>query len=268
VALAGDSLVIASWPARITVLGPDLSLVSTFSLEDYAFRVHWLSGTTFLAELVYPSVVEYQGEGGLIRHPLSVARFDRQGRLLDTLLVTAGYEELMQRREGGISAVRTLFGKQATVGVGHALLVTGSAESMELPVHDDEGALRRILRVPGYPLGLTPDEVAAEQAAWVGPDPSPRARALVGSLPVPSSRPAYTELLVDSEGCIWAGSFQGLANLEDPRAWEVFSAEGQWLGTRRTPTRFAPFQIGPDHVLGRALDHWDAETVQVLRLRR
>jgi hypothetical protein len=48
----------------------------------------------------------------------------------------------------------------------------------------------------------------------------------------------------------------------------VFSAEGRWFGSVRTPPRFDVFEIGDDAVLGLRRTEFDVERVQVLRLER
>ena len=88
------------------------------------------------------------------------------------------------------------------------------------------------------------------------------------SLPDPETRPAYSDLLVDSEAYVWAAEFHGRAETELPTDWEVFSPEGEWMGTVQLPARFTVFEVGRDYVLGRRLDELDVERVQLLRLFR
>jgi len=67
---------------------------------------------------------------------------------------------------------------------------------------------------------------------------------------------------------VWAGEFHGLAEVERPTTWEVFSPEGVWLGPVRMPARFTLLDIGSDFVLGVFRDGLDVQHVQVLRLHR
>ncbi|MEJ2239140.1 MAG: hypothetical protein P8X82_12650, partial [Gemmatimonadales bacterium] len=105
----------------------------------------------------------------------------------------------------------------------------------------------------------------------LGDDPSPRRRAYVDDLLVPDKKPAYSELLVDARGCVWAAEHVGELTgwlAMDPRKWEVFSADGEWLGSVLSPRRFTVFEIGDDYVLGVFRDDVDVEHVQLLRLHR
>ncbi len=91
------------------------------------------------------------------------------------------------------------------------------------------------------------------------------------ALPAPKTRPACSDLLVDSEGAVWLGAFeQGRTQLLRPSEgeWRVFGAEGAWLGSVRFPARFTVYEIGRDYVLGRRYDDQDVEHVQVLELSR
>jgi len=268
-AFSGDSIAVYSWPTRLTVLGPDLSFARTVSLGDFAWDLRVLQGG-FLATLAYPSVLEYEGESRLIREPVPVVRFSFDGRLMDTVAIAPGGEEFMYFMEERHGGMKPLFGKQTAVGVGGSGIVIGGGDRMAFSLVDESGTLLREVRVEDYPLAVSAAEVQAERDAFFSSDRPPPAwvRELVAMLPAPETRPAYTELLVDSEGCVWAGAYQSMVTLDQPRRWEVFDPDGAWLGTLETPARFAVFEIGRDYVLGRRSDELDVEHVQVLRLTR
>lgn len=265
--LAGDSLAVFSWPTRVSILAPDFSLARTFSLGDFAWGLQTLDGQ-LLAELAYPSVYEYEGESRLIRVPVPVVRFSMDGVLIDTIALTEGYEEFMVVDEDGASGVRPLFGKDAAVAARGATVVVGSGDRMEFEVLDEDGSLNMIVRVDGYPLEVSDEEVEAERAALLGPESPAFWREIVSMLPAPDSRPAYGDLLIDSDGYFWAGEFQSRRTLDQPRRWEVFEPEGRWLGSLQTPARFTVFEIGSEYILGRIYDALDVEHVQVLDLHR
>jgi hypothetical protein len=268
-AFSGDSLVVYSWPTRLTVLGRDLAFARTVSLGDNAQELH-LVEDGFLATLIYPSVLEYEGESRLIREPVPVVRFSFDGTLIDTVAIAPGYEEFMVVREEHGGGMRPLFGKRTAVAAGRSTFVVGGGDRMAFSERDLTGRLLRETRVEGYPLGVSSAEVQAERDAYLGTDRPPPAwyREIVAMLPAPETRPAYTELGVDSEGCIWAGTYQSRVTLDQPRTWEVFDPDGAWLGTLETPARFTAFEIGKDYVLGVRYVEFDVEHVQLLRLQR
>ncbi len=110
-----------------------------------------------------------------------------------------------------------------------------------------------------------------ERDGRLGPNPPPRRREAFSRLPVPDSKPAYTRILVDSEGCIWAEEYRHVwlsLRSNRPRSWNVFGPQGEWLGSVRLPAPFAVFEIGADYILGVSRDDSDVEHVQLLRLNR
>ncbi|NJD19447.1 MAG: hypothetical protein FIA95_09235 [Gemmatimonadetes bacterium] len=277
-ALAGDSVAVYSWPTRLTVLGPDLSFARTVSLGDYAQDLHLLPAG-FLATLTYPSVLEYEGESRLIREPVPLVRFSFDGRLVDTVTMAPGYEEFMVVREEHGGGMRPLFGKSTSVGVGRPdnataagrpSIVVGGGDRMAVSQFDEAGTLLREIRVEGYPLAVSAAEVQAERDARIPPEPPTPDwyREIVAMLPAPGTRPANPALLVDSEGCVWAGAYLSAVTMDEPRTWEVFDPAGAWLGTLSTPARYTVFEIGKDYVLGVRRDDLDVEHVELLRLNR
>jgi hypothetical protein len=61
----------------------------------------------------------------------------------------------------------------------------------------------------------------------------------------------HDELLGGSPGDVAAGR------------WSVFTPEGRWLGTARTPAGLRVTEIGADYVLGVAVDSLDVESVRL-----
>lgn len=84
-------------------------------------------------------------------------------------------------------------------------------------------------------MAVSAAEVQAERDAYLGTDPPPFLREMVAMLPAPATKPACTELLVDSEGCVWPGQFQSRVNLDRPRAVPA-TAPGVDHVSRRAPT--------------------------------
>ncbi len=76
---------------------------------------------------------------------------------------------------------------------------------------------------------------------------------------------------MDQTGAVWLeehrGEFTNLLSSE-PRAWNVFSADGDWLGEVLLPGRFTVYEIGSDYILGVRRDEFRVEHPQVLRLER
>jgi hypothetical protein len=269
----GDSLAVFDYSARrVTVLGPEWEVSRVISLQlPFPWKLWPLGDTTLVSMLFWPSVLVEEGDEGLVRMPVPVVRFSLTGDVIDTVAIAAGYEELRILGENGFGAARPLFGRNSHLAVYGERFYLGAANQMQYRIFAPDGTLERIVRVPDYDLALSHEELQAERDVMLGDDPSPSVRAYVDDLPVPESKPAYSELLVDARGCVWAAKHVGEVTgwlAMDPRKWEVFSAQGEWLGSVISPRRFAVFEIGDDYVLGVFRDDVDVEHVQVLRLHR
>jgi hypothetical protein len=83
-------------------------------------------------------------------------------------------------------------------------------------------------------------------------------------MPFPETFPAFSALRTDSEGNLWVKEFA--RPTDSASRWAVFAPDGRWLGTLSAPLRFIIYQIGPDFVVGRALDEMDVERVVMFRL--
>lgn len=269
--IGGDSLIVHSWPRRISVLDPDLSFNRSFALHDMAQNVYPLGQGSILAALTFSSLMDYEGPSKVIRAPAHLARLTTVGEVIDTVAVAAGGEELMLRIGDRRISAGILFGKTMSVGVGAGSIVTGDAERMEFVVLSPDGVPTLIARVPGYPLSISNDELEAERDARMGPNPTSRIREIIDQMPTPSTKPAFTDLLIDSEGHIWAGAHQPFATfLQEPapRSWEIFDPDGRWLGALETPVGFTVYEVGTNYILGVFADSLGVEHVQLLDLTR
>lgn len=269
--LGGDSVLAFEWGGRVAVFGPRGRLARMMLLPPNASDLRVLDGTGFLVKLHYLSMDEYGGGNALIRQPIPIVAFSAAGQLLDTVAMAAGGEEFMFVTASGAASAIPLFPKDSHVWIHAHRVYLGSADDMEYRVLSRTGELEEIVRVPGYDLSLSAEEVEAERRARLGDDPPPFTRDVMAALPSPKTRPAYSDLVVDSEGAVWLGAFdRSRTQLIRPseRDWQVFSAVGAWLGSIRFPPRFTVYEIGRDYVLGRRYDDQGVEHVQVLELIR
>ena len=150
---------------------------------------------------------------------------------------------------------------------GDGRVLVGTAEALEYSILDGRtGETRHIARILGVSLAVSKEQVDRELRTRLGPNPRPRIRGLLESLPEPEERPAYQRMIVDAEGNVWAGEFLGLARRDEVQEWYVWDASGVWLGKVETPARFELMRMGADEVFGVRRDMNDVEHPQVLRL--
>jgi hypothetical protein len=268
--LEADSLAAFDRAGRATIIGADGEVTRTVRLPPNTAELHRLHEATFLTLLSYPSVYAYEGGSGMIRQPVPVMRISRTGQPMDTVALAAGFEEFMWVTEDGPSGARPLMGRNSHLAVHDGRIYLGSAELLQFRVLSSSGEVEEIIRAPNFDLSVSSEEIDAERRAYLGDNPPQFYQELVAALPTPDARPAYSDLVVDSEGYVWLGAFEGRVGLRHPlpRAWEVFGPGGEWMGRVRFPARFTVFDIGADYVLGRWYDDLDVEHIQLLRLIR
>ncbi len=264
--MPGDSIAVADyWLRRITILSPGGDVGRVISLQGVADRVRHLItlGDSGFVGLAY-SYAAFPDEPGNYRMPYKVVRLGMEGRVLDTIVDLEGFEA--SRGPAGEAAVP--WGKDGHLAVHGTELVVGSAEELAVDWYDGGGALFRRIRVPSLDLRITQAEIDSVERAFREAQVPAGVRQLMGGIRIPERRPAYSDLLIDAEGCLWAARYFGRRVGDTPVDWEVFAAEGRWLGTVRTPARFTVFQIGSDYILGVLRDELEVEHVQLLRLTR
>lgn len=267
--LGGDTLGVFSWPDRWTVLAPDLSVARIANLGVRAWSPMALPDRHVATFEAFASMLEHEGGNGMIRPPASVVKRDAEGAVVDTLWTGPGHEEFMVADGDQRSAMRPLFGKGPAFDVRDGVLYVGTSDALAYTMIDADGAVLRHVRVPNYDLSVSREAVERERASYLPEGPVPPAyRARVAALPEPDTRPAYRDFFVDTEGHLWAGALRSRTTLDDPWPFEIFSPEGEWLGSLTLPPRFDVFEIGSDYVLGSRRDALDVEHVQMLPLRR
>jgi hypothetical protein len=271
--LASDSLVAFDyWQRRVTVYGPDRELARVTRLDvDYLRSDRFaVFGDGFVLMKSWPSVRAKDAPWGLVRTPVPIITVSTLGQVSDTLALAAGYESVRIPIPNGMIDASALFGRDSYFAVRDDELIIGDAIDPEYHVLSAKGRLERTVRAD-YDLSLDPELLEAERLARLGESPEPDALRLFDQLPVPKRRPAYGAIQVDATGAVWLEEHLGRAvqqTSRDPLHWEVFGADGVWLGRVSLPGRFIVFEIGPDYVLGVQWDEMGVEHVQLLTLRR
>jgi hypothetical protein len=226
-------------------------------------RVYPLNDSTLVAVFLALDALE-RGEG-LVRMPEPLARIRPDGTLIDTIAVVPGGESFLVPE----AEVRPLFGRRGSqIAVANGSVYIGTADLLGYGIHAEDGTPIRLVRAPTFDLTLSGEQIEAERATLLTDRSPPWFRAAVATLPTPSTRPAYSQLLVDPEGAVWLAPYRGRSERGVPMPWQVFSAEGEWLGAVMFPERMRVREIGLDYVLGVRLDEDDIEHIQLLPLRR
>lgn len=269
----GDSLVAFDyWVNRITVLTPDWEVARVISPPVFDRRtqeLHVLDDSTFVT-MPYLSNPP-PPEGGRYRILQAVMRLSSTQDVLDTIATAVPGFETYDHQGGSTDP---LFARDGHLDVHAGRIYVGSAEQMRYDVVTPNGRLERIVRVPDFDLSLSAAEIRAEREERIALLPEgpqfilDRVTTALNDMPVPHTRPAYSDLIVDAEACVWAIEFHAVSERDQPTEAQIFDADGAWLGAVELPPRFTVFEIGEDYVLGKFTDALDVEHPQLLRLRR
>lgn len=265
----GDSLVAFDFGlGRITVLTPSRNVGRTSVIRDNEVRIEDLEPLEDgeFAALFYPRSPPTD-DRGRYRMTQTVTRVSEVGEVTDSIATTPGHEGFLFERGDG----RPLFARSAHIATRADEVYVGSADELAYEIHPTDGGRTSVVRVPGYDLALSEEEIERERQARLNelPDNAPPfIRTFVERLPGPERRPGNSDLIVNASGHVWLEEYKGESEKGDPSDWQVFTPGGEWLGTVRLPPRFTVFEIGDSYVLGKRLDRLDVEHVQVLDLDR
>ncbi len=263
--LVGDSILALDYDGDVAVFGPvpDPTLVRTVRLQQASIQsLHSLGDGTVVVEAIMS--IPPPAAPGIVRTPNALLRLDLEGALLDSIGTTAGFEEYTDN----VSFSGTpLFPRRSLVAAHGGRIYYGSADLMEVRELGPDGALRRVLRIPDYPLELSKDQIQAEREARFGSVP-PMLREAIEAMPAPATRPAYRDMLVDPTGAIWLRPFDGSSEGGTPLDWQVIDADGTWLGGVTVPTNVRIWDIGMDEVMGSWIDELGQQHPLVFRLTR
>lgn len=246
--------------ARTLTLGPALSnLGAVGRLADGSFvvREYWSAGGAQGAEIRL----------GLGRYPAAVARYSPDGAELDTIGLFPGREVFIGTEGGRAVMSAPLFAHTTSAVVREVEVFIGDQEQFEIGLYCADGTLRRLVRVPDVDLRVRRDDIEQARAARLAAAREEERGGLeahLNALDVPETRPAYSRLLVDSEGNLWVAGYAPYPR--EPRLWQVFDPDGRLLGGVGVPERFRVHAIGSDWVLGAWRDEMDVEYVWLNRL--
>ncbi len=275
---AGDSLLTYDWRQR------RISIFDSKGAFGRSFTPEPLAGTAAFADQIEPladgslliKAQNFASGGvmdGLRRDTLSLLLCNREGALLDTLMTFPGAERLFETNTSGDNVMVMVRGRlwspEPQLAAHSDGYFFGSGKSFEVGYYSAVSGLQRLFRLQQPELLVTDEDIERykqEEMEEID-DENERRRFEEGlaDMPFTQTFPAYEALLADSEGNLWVEEHRR-PGLKEQSTWLVFDGEGALLGTVETPYRFRPLQIGADFVLGRWLDDFDIEHVQMYEL--
>lgn len=274
IAVAGDSLLAYDWGNdRISVRGPSGSYSRSFRLE-------WTSGLltpellmrdgTLLALSVRAMTelhrVGTQVDLGLLsRHDLTGAMIDSVGRL--------PVSQRVVHREGGLQTTVPLpLSASASFAPTDSGFCYAYGPEFQLGCFDLAGTWTSIARVDSLPRAVEPEDVdrafdheleRAREANNV-----PREQALLRARPsmiVPDHLPAFTDLVSDDEGRLWARRY---ALPDETRTdWWIFQ-DGRWVARLETDVALDVMDVREDRLLALWRDELGVERIRIYRIEQ
>jgi hypothetical protein len=169
-------------------------------------------------------------------------------------------------------------------------LLYGLNDRYRLGVYSPGGRLERVIEKPFEPVPVTDADRDAMmnllETAWrqAGLNAG-QVQELTSAVHFAAAYPAYLQAMAGPESTIWVQHYRSLA--ERPKApeaaskpleealspfdmgsadWDVFDAEGRFLGVVRMPERFQPMRFEGDRIYGVQRDELDVQYVVVLNL--
>lgn len=204
------------------------------------------------------------------------------GEVEDTLTVLPAGES-MQIRGGNVQM--RLFEPEPMWDVGpDGRIVTGRNHEFRFLVWGPEGELARVVTFPGERRRVTErdqevildamHELLEQQGA-----PPQAVEMMMSRMEFAEHYPAFASLLAGPGGAIWTQrvrSGEELADAEgsfDPQdmgsnEWDVFDADGRYLGVVAFPARFQPLRVEGDRFWGVGRDELDVQSLVAYRLMR
>ena len=273
--LAGDSIVAVDAIARrVTLYSPDGSLVRTWPLVELGpFTApppvarlsdgRWLTITSRTVGRP-PDPVEFISL--LVTYPGATHSADTVAEVPSGpgLFKACGVDLRSMCR------VNTPFPLQARIAVGQDRVYGGNGERFEVRVISSTGILEGIWRVEWSRRVVTSTDLARDKAALLASAPNDEVRRQLAvdydEAPAPEAMPAYSGLVVDVLGNLWAEEYH--TSYDGEKQYLVFSSMGEVIARIQLPSNLNITEIGADYVLGVWKDDSGVEFIREYSLRK
>jgi hypothetical protein len=269
----GDSLWVYDFGLRrftvLTTLGDVVRTVSVGANLSAANAVGRYPDGSFVVKESWSGQTHDNTGFGLVRQLVAVARFASSGEGPDTIATVPGREVFLGVEGRRMVMSAPLFGRNASAATHRGSLVLGTQEIFQIEFFSMDGILEQVARVLDVDLSITASDVADMKARVLARELE-RERAMMAShldaMDLPSTRPAYGDLLIDQDGNVWASEYMRYPKV--PHDWYVISSRAEFLGTVPMPDGFRLLDIRDDAVLGVWRDESDVQYIRVYPLEK
>jgi hypothetical protein len=213
----------------------------------------------------------------------AIAVRNSDGTIGDTLLTVPSGRSF---EFGGQRPEVTLFAAEPAWALYGDGVLYGVSDAYRFGMYSAEGALRRVVEKPFTAQPITDGDqrrmLDAFEKLWkqfgLTQDQVAQAREVIKFA---AQYPAYLQLLEGVDGSIWVQGAQSASALPPEmqdsynpqldlgsRDWDVFDADGRYLGVVSMPLRFQPVRFVGDKIYGIQRDELDVQYIVVLNLVR
>lgn len=198
----------------------------------------------------------------------------------DTLAVLPPGESLQIR--GGQAQVRFFNPEPIWDADPDGRLLTAKNNAMRFEVWRPDGTLQRVITLPYTPKEVTERDKqvfldAVGDAARQQGAPPEAVQAFLQQATFADNYPAFVSLALGPAGSVWVQRFMSgdeLAgdevtfNIQDlgSSTWDVFDAEGRYMGAVTFPGKYQPIRAMGDRFYGIARDELDVQSLKVYRV--
>lgn len=201
------------------------------------------------------------------------------GTVTDTVLeLPAG--QTFQFQQGGGARIRIFEPEPIWAIDSEGRIIYGINSDYRLRMHDEQGELQRIVTLPFELRPVTETDQDAFrrfiQEAWANAGVPPAAMdQLLAGLSFGDNYPAFANIIGGPNGTIWVQHVKTAQDVADEGGefsaqdvgasdFDVFDAEGRFMGVLALPDRFQPLRVSGDRIYGVWRDELDVQHVMVL----
>lgn len=262
--LPGDSL--AAWDPslrRLTIFGPDGRYARDVAPRGLSGSFPFVYGVFDDGALLMSTGMESAGllpaEGHAWRDTIELLRMGRTGEVLNTVARVPGPARYQLTGASGTPRTSSVpFGPNTFAAAQGQTVYLATGDRYEIGVYGADGTPRRLIRKQVRPLRVTAADRENYEASILDVGGTPEQRRerqqMIREAPYPPTMCPVTAMAVGAGGDVWVKEAQSPDTWDQFGRWSVFDAEGRWIATVETPSRFVVEEVGADWVLGRKTD--------------
>ena len=189
------------------------------------------------------------------------------------------------RIRNGRPEIRLFAPEPAWALLGEDELVFATNDEYRLETYGPDGTLRRVTALPSAKISITEEDKSAFmdglEKTWARFGmPDAQIEQIKSQIEFADVFPAFSQFRAGPAGSIWVQrlitpsrlvelegeiDLQRGGNLGGPE-WDVFDADGRFLGSATMPERYQPVSFVGDRILGVWRDEFDVQYVRILRV--